>query len=249
VRELRRQQMSCAAVTWVGTDELGDSFLDDLTRRGVDVQASDRTGTRSPTCHLYYSADNDPVLFYDAGDCPTRLSPEQRRVVSSADWVCLSVAPQAALRVAVDETKAGSALLWTVKSDPAALTGALARDLVARAEIITYSHSEAGFLGELCGFDPSALAKEGRLVVETRGPRGAQLWFGDRSATLTTSPATGRDTTGAGDTFAAALLCGVIRVGGRTIAGLSHDQVQSLVAEAVTIASSFLRNRDDRSPT
>jgi ribokinase len=249
VGELRRQQVSCAAVTWLAADELGDRFLRELSRLGADVKGADRTGARSPSCHLYYAADNDPVLFYDSGDCPERLSPDQRSVIAAADWVCLSVASQAAMRQAIETMRADSALLWTVKSDPDSLGADVVGELAERAAVITYSTAERAFLETHCGLVPSSLATDQRLVVETRGSRGVRFWFGDRSATLTTESVMARDSTGAGDTFAAALLAGVMQVGGRSVAGLSHDQVASIVSGAAATATSFLRNRNDRSAT
>ena len=249
VCELRRQEISCAAVTWLATDELGDRFLGELSRVGADTTGVDRSGTRSPSCHLYYAAEHEPVLFFDTGDCPRSLSPEQCIAIAMADWLCLSVAPTAALRQSIQAMGADAALLWTVKSDPAALSADLVAQLAARAAIITYSQAERAFLADDCGFQPSSLATDQRLVVETRGSHGVQFWFGDRTATLTTEPMMVRDSTGAGDTFAAALLAGVMQVGGRTVTNLNFEQVDSLIASAASTATNFLRKRNDRSAT
>ena len=51
------------------------------------------------------------------------------------------------------------------------------------------------------------------------------------------------------DAIAAALLAGVMQLGGRRVSNLNFEQVDSLIASAASTATTFLRKRNDRSAT
>lgn len=246
LRELRRHGVPASAVTWLGDDAPGRTFVAELRRIGVDEAGVSRDGTRSPSCHLFYTEDTEPVLFFDPGDCPAVLNPAQRAALGKGDWISLSVAPRAVLEDALTAIRPEACLFWTVKADPAALTAGLAAALARRAQVITYSRGERDFLAERCGAAPESLAEEpGRLVVETRGDAEVAYWFAGRSGTVSVTPVTGpdADTTGAGDTFAAALLAGVAGACGRDLTALTFDDVAGLVADASEAATTLLVNR------
>jgi len=102
-------------------------------------------------------------------------------------------------------------------------------ELAARAQLIKLSEEDARWLGG----DPAALAGGGRVVVLTRGPRGAIAYLDGARLTVPAAPARVLDPTGAGDSFFAALIAELDKKG-----ALSHwppnsaDLLQALKAAA-----------------
>lgn len=79
------------------------------------------------------------------------------------------------------------------------------RDFADAAARIVLSDEGLGDPTEVC----TRLAADGRLVVCTRGARGALAWAGDLRLEVPTVPANVEDTNGAGDAFTAGLLHGL----------------------------------------
>lgn len=243
VSELARQRTAVHAVTWVGRDRGGGEFLASLKRLGAGVEGVDRSAARSPTCHLYYPPGQATVVFFDPGDCPTTLSAPQRAVVRAADWVCLSVAPADALQDVLDVLPPRSGLLWSVKADPLAVTDGLTRRLAERADIITYSHTEHDFLHNRCGLALTPAAKSNQLVIETLGADGARYWCAGSAGKVACERLDVADTTGAGDTFAAAVLAATMHAGQRGRTAVSTHDAAQVIESATDAATTLLRRR------
>lgn len=84
------------------------------------------------------------------------------------------------------------------------------------------------------------LSRGVRLVVMTEGPKGAMAWFGSEEVRVPGPEVTVVDTIGAGDTFQAALLCGLDEAGVMTpsaVEGLNRDFVRNLMHFAARAAA------------
>jgi ribokinase len=149
--------------------------------------------------YCLYEAANSRGITLDAG---------QLEVIQSADWICLCAQPQTASRSALARLKPNQKLIWAVKGDPDAFPPDLRRDLAARADLIVHSLGERPFV------EP-ALAEAGpgrpdRIIVETRGPEGAQITIGGKTTSVPTEKIAVADPTGAGDTFLGGLIASLI---------------------------------------
>lgn len=194
-------------VSWVANDALGEIFCQTMLDTHVGTSAVSRSGDRSPQAHMFYPANDEPITFFDPGTLDQKLTAKQRRTVKDADVVVATVAPPDALTTALDTLSNDAVLMWTIKSDPASMSPTLAARLAARAQIITYSASEADFLREHCRLDPLSMTHDRNLVIETRGASGAAFYVGGKYSTTAPGRAiTARDQTGAGDTFAGSLI-------------------------------------------
>jgi ribokinase len=231
VRALRaaRPDVTVRAVSWVGPDDGGAGWRRAVRATGADDAGVHVTGTRTPSAYLMYVADGGTVCVFDPADCHPQgggLTAEQRAVVAGADWCLLAVAPQRATHEVLDALPATARLVWAVKHDDDAYPPDLVELLLARAEVVSLSAGERAFLSPsgtgTAGPDPdgpagpadlTGLAERagaGTLLVETRGAAGVHARLGTGTREVAVTPVHAVDTTGAGDTFVAALTAGLL---------------------------------------
>ncbi len=191
-------------VTWVGDDEDGDRFAAALREAGVSTQGVVATvGEKTPVCILAYDPAGACYCIYDpVASRNAVLTPHQRDIVASADWVCVSVGPAGATRAVLQALSPGQKLLWAVKADGDAFPTDVRAALAARADVIVHSRSERSFIAEALAGPERA----GRVMVETRGADGVVLSFGGRRETVPARQIAAPDPTGAGDTLIGGLL-------------------------------------------
>jgi sugar/nucleoside kinase (ribokinase family) len=237
--ESARQGIATDVVSWLGADALGDVFCDSLQRAGVGTTGVARRGGRSPSTHMFYPDAGEPVTFFDRGDPDLSLTGTQRRLLREADIVVVMIGPPAAVSEALDEIRSDALLGWVLKGDPGSLPAGLARRAAERADVISYSSGERDFMRSHCGLDPDALVATGRLMVETRGAEGVAYSTGHgwRSSAPGQRVRT-RDVTGAGDTFAAALVARFAQ------ARPTDQEMEQVVAGACADAARFLAARE-----
>ncbi|WP_052961562.1 MULTISPECIES: carbohydrate kinase family protein [unclassified Leucobacter] len=202
-----------AALSWVGSDAEGHRWIDAVASSGADTVGVAVSAGRSPSSHLLYPEGAGTICLFDPGDAGTdRLTDAQRTLLGAADVAVVTIGPECATRELLAAVRPDCRLFWILKQDPSSLTDALLSELSARAWAITLSDGERGALDRIL-----PLAAPGTLVVVTRGSRGSELLriSADRSleslGEVPSSPVSGVDTTGAGDTFSgtlAALLAG-----------------------------------------
>lgn len=209
VRAARRASpdLRVAALSWVADDAEGRAWSRAVASCGADTAGIAVSGRRSPSAHLLYPEGQGTICLFDPGDCRVdALTPPQQRLLAEADLAVVAVGPASATRELLDAIPAGCRVLWILKQDPASLPAALADELSARADVITLSEGESGYLAGIAQH-----ARPGAFVVVTRGTRGAELLrvteHGELAdcGSVPTTPIDGVDTTGAGDTFSGAL--------------------------------------------
>jgi sugar/nucleoside kinase (ribokinase family) len=233
---LARLGVPATCLTWVGPDELGEALLAQLRESGASADGVVVAGTRTAESYIVYDEDGRAVCLYDPGDAhrgmsvagpssaaakpspattespppaaphSAALTAAQRAAVASASVVCLTVAPAAPTRAALDATRADARVVWSVKADPDAYPDDLVARLLARADVVAWSEAEREFV--------AGRPREDALVLETRGARGVAWRQGGRSGELAAPPVRVADTTGAGDAFVAGVIAQLERDAG-----------------------------------
>lgn len=238
----------CAFLGKVGRDSFGDTLERTLVQTGIDTRRllrSDDAPTTLAIVHTLHGGDRD-FTFYRSHCADVALTPEEvdADLVKSArifHFGSLSLTEEpcrGATQRAVALAREGGALLsfdpnWRPplwRSDDEARQQMLWS--MARCDILKMSDNEVTFLtGEA---DPFAGAEQLRrqfpairLMCVTCGADGSRAWWGDKSAYMPACRLGGVvDTTGAGDTFCAAVLHFVLS---RGLDGLTEDDLTQML--------------------
>jgi ribokinase len=208
---LRAGFKSAAIITWVGKDEQGSWYVQAMEQAGLPTEGVARTlPGPSPICIMAYDPTGVSYCLYEAANSRgIALDAGQLEVIRSADWICLCAQPQTASRSALAQLKPNQKLIWAVKGDSDAFPPDLRRDLAARADLIVHSRGERAFVEPALA--ESGLGRPGRIIVETRGPAGAQITIGGKTTFVPTEKIAVADPTGAGDAFLGGLIAALIQ--------------------------------------
>jgi ribokinase len=208
---LRAGFKSAVIITWVGKDEQGSWYIQAMDEAGLPTEGVARTlPGRSPVCIMAYDPTGASYCLYEAANSRgITLDAGQLEVIRSADWICLCAQPHTASRSALARLKPNQKLIWAVKGDPDAFPPDLRRDLAARADLIVHSRGERPFVEPALG--EAGPGRPGRIIVETRGPEGAQITIGGKTTFVPTEKIAVADPTGAGDTFLGGLIASLIQ--------------------------------------
>ncbi|MCS3427978.1 carbohydrate kinase family protein [Leucobacter aridicollis] len=224
------------ALSWVGQDPDGAAWIDAVERGGAGSAGIATRGTRSPTSFLLYPEGDGTICLFDPGDCHAgALTSDQRRLAAAADAVVVTIGPAHATRELLDAIRPDATLCWILKQDPDSLSGDLATALAARADVITLSEGESGYLAGI-----AAAARPGTDIIVTRGSRGAELRRVTANATIEpigsvpAEPVAGVDTTGAGDTFSGTLAA---RIAAEPARDRAHDTDPRPMLEHIAAAA------------
>ncbi|HWU62808.1 MAG TPA: carbohydrate kinase family protein [Ensifer sp.] len=197
-------------VSWVGSDALGETYIEQLSQRHVSSSGMVRLpGARSPVSMLIYNPAGDCACLYDPGiKGEIGLSEYQRQLVEAASWICVTIGPKTVTDEVLEIVRRDQRLAWIVKNDPAALSTDQAARLAKRADVIFCNGRERAFLAEV--MSGQRARNPDQWLVETRGQRGALFEF-DREQTFVAAEAISvRDPTGAGDSFAGGVLAALM---------------------------------------
>jgi len=224
----------------VGDDPTGRSLTDQLVAVGAEVAV--RRAGRTGTVIVLVAADGERTMLADRAACTELADPDPAWLdglhTLHVPWYSLMVGPlresaltmarwagERGIRVSVDLSS--SALLTAATPD------AVAADLHRiGADIVVANEQEAAAMGAL--MTPEALGT--RIVVVKHG--GDPAVVSERGRADVVVPAIGlddvRDTTGAGDAFAAGLLCAL--ADGASVVD-ACETAHRVAAEAVSRAS------------
>jgi ribokinase len=235
-RGIAAARLAARAITWVGRDADGEKYRAALASDGVDVTGVQVGGERTPSAYLFYAPGGETVCLYDPGDqVVDGLTETQRDIARGSDWICLLVGPRGATVDVLDQLTDQQRLAWAVKGDPDAYPPDLVRRILARASVVSFSASERPFLEQAVAPTPlTACVAPGAVLFETRGSRGVWFWHDGSTAVVDARPVAAADTTGAGDTFFAAVVASIVE---------HPDQPRRAADQGVTAAAALLRGR------
>ncbi|WP_158437705.1 carbohydrate kinase family protein [Naasia lichenicola] len=240
------------AVSWVGPDSLGSTWSEALVSSGCGTAGIATSGSRSPSATLIEVATGGTICLFDPADChPEHLTDQQRAALARSSCIVLTVSPRPLTVEILDMIADEVTLVWAVKHDDDAYSTHTVRRLLARADVVSFSSGERGYLS-LDGRRPETLVRPGTLVVETHGARGVSWSFGspDGGARLGSVPVdavSAVDTTGAGDTFIGTL-AGLTAQSG-PLSDRTDEEIAALVGSASRAAADLLRSRSLSGPS
>lgn len=210
--------LACGMIGTVGADDVGRSYVADITGRGIENLLRQVDGT-SGVCWVVVTPDGERTMAVDLGVSPRFEIPteafQRYRAFHCSGYEMVSN-PAETWRAIEAARRAGRLFSFDVAD---AQMVALRRDDILRAadmaDLLFANESEAT---ALMGLDPEdalrAMAKPGRIAVVKLGPKGSILAVGKDVWRIPTTATRILDTTGAGDAYAAGFLAAHLRGSG-----------------------------------
>lgn len=236
-RQFASAGIDAAPITWLGRDD-GAEYYKTACREhavGLDGIALHRGATAS--CILIYQPDGDDAcLFSQGSDGAEQLTENQKRILRAASLAVIAVGPPQLNREILSLIRPDATVAWIAKKDPVTCPELLSRRCAARANYIFCNASERRFV------DASipAPARRRKVIVETRGSDGVLVENGDERFFVPVGKIQTADTTGAGDTFAGAMLACLLN-------GEKH--LKAAVEAGIGAANALLRERSENPDT
>lgn len=214
-------------VSRVGDDDLGREILDRLGDLGLDTQFVDidpdhPTGT--VTVELDDQGKPDFTIHENVAWDHLSRSPEAMSLAERADAVCYGTlaqrgeATRQTVRAFLDRSRRDCLRTLDVNLRQRYYDAGVLRELLGRTDVLKLSDDELLELGRLLdiGEDEETILAEAleryelRLIALTRGSKGSLLYAKDDRDERGAAPADVVDTIGAGDSFTAALVTGLL---------------------------------------
>jgi fructokinase len=217
-----------AMVSCVGDDPLGEQAIEALRERGVDTSYVSRTGgLPTGTVQVVLDERRSPTyviaapVAWDAIEWSSGLE----GLAARADAVCFGTLAQRSERSRetiqrfVQATPREALRVLDVNLRQSFHSPELIRTSLAAANVLKLNEDELPVVAEACGIEGSTDERlQGlcnrftlRLVAMTRGANGALVASRDGTSDCPGFAANVRDTVGAGDSYTAALVVGVLR--------------------------------------
>ena len=243
---LARLGVPTTLATQLGDDEHGERVRDHLAESGVRLAPTASSGpTATATARL--DADGHATyefdLRWDLSELPDPADHALLHVGSIGAW--MPPGAQAVADLVARARAAGVAVSFDPNIRPALApdleaVGRRIRGLAGAAQVVKLSDEDAATLDS--GSDADAVADEllglGRaLVALTRGGEGARLVSGSERVEIVADDIVVADTIGAGDSWMAALLAGIVTRGWTHCVAFSRAQLEWLGGLAATAAA------------
>ncbi len=198
---LARARAPAIPLTWIGDDVDGLAYQRACRRAGLALDGvAVQPGAPTTRCLLIYNADGTYGCLLRPG--PTALTADQMALAGRAAWLVISAGPPRIAGRLLDAAPAEARVGWIFKDDPACFPPDLAARLADRADVVFCN------AGERAGLEMSRAAPRpaAQILFETRGADGVRVEDGPDGFEQAAPPVRASDTTGAGDTFAGAVL-------------------------------------------
>lgn len=231
-RQLALGGLDVAAVTWVGDDASGSAYLAACRESGLDVSGvSVRKGCATPTCVLIYQPDGDYGCLFNPGpDDQATLNSRQRELCSAAEMLIIAVGPPGIGDELLGLISPRATVAWIAKGDEKSCPANLRQKYAARANYIFCNQSEC----QLVDAAVSQRVQGDKTIFETRGSAGVVVDHSGASFTMPVAAINAADTTGAGDTFAGAVMAHLFT---------NRRDIQGAVTAGIDAAAILLRSR------
>lgn len=198
-------------VDTLGDDSFTDHILHDLGRYGIKQDLL--TFTRGPNgkCLIFSTEDGERTIFVVGGGKKYYIEPAQREILLGARYVYSSVRDFKNLNSYKDEVLSRRNLFFDVEPD--SFSWPEDRSLLEKADILIFN--EYGFAKLLSDHDESEQIQQFldagvSVIVITLGSKGAKLFSREGVYAEPGYKVDVVDTTGAGDTFNAFFMFGLI---------------------------------------
>ena len=211
----------------IGGDKEGARYLEAARGRGLDTTglALDASAETARCLMVYRNEDLcDCVMQRD--DEP--LTPAQISLAGRADLLMVTAAGAEASRQMIDAAPPGALVAWVAKDDEICFPADLRERLTERADVIFCTRAERPAIDAA-----GSPARPGQIVFETRGAEGGVVLSNAGEQAFAATPVQVADATGAGDTFAGAVLAAL----------LEGDVAERAAARGADAARAFLLER------
>lgn len=222
------ERVNVSIISSVGDDELGQNALERLSGQGLDTSLVERS--ERPTGRVLVSLDEDGKATYDfaADSAWDRLQWNEslRKLASRSDAVCFGSLGQRSdvsrntIQRFVATMAPDSIRVFDINIRPPFVDEAVIKESLRLANVLKLNDEELGLLAEM--FDVSASSDQAMLeeIAErfdltaaalTQGANGSLLIRGNEISKVPAVQTTVVDTVGAGDSFTATLVLGLLR--------------------------------------
>ncbi|MHC4878772.1 MAG: carbohydrate kinase family protein [Planctomycetota bacterium] len=215
-------------VSGVGRDKLGDAALRTLAEKHLNTQFIQRQAD-FPTGAVQISVDGagHPTYHFGSDEAWDHLqyNDDLETLAREADAVCFGTLGQRGevsrqtIQQFVTATKPECLRVFDINLRPPFVVEAVIDESLLLANVLKLNDDELPFLAARYGLPGTAIEQMKSLadrfslptVVLTRGADGAILLCGDEVSELPGQPISVKDTVGAGDSFTAAVVLGLLR--------------------------------------
>lgn len=203
----------------LGQDRFGDIVVEGLQAEGIETAAILRSEESvTPLAAVLVDAEGEPAYLGFPGRLQlTKLTSEWRSLIESSEALFADgwVESEAAAEIVLVAFAAARAAGVPVFFDPGPGNPRLSLDwhqqALAAADVLLLNQEEAERLATAEDPGPKLLERGPRMVMVKRGPAGCLALEGRQRLALDGYPVEAVDTTGAGDSFDAAVILGVLR--------------------------------------
>jgi len=241
---LAKLGMTAMPIIRGGTDYEAQGYPKFLAENGVSSKAiSIINEDATPVCYMAEDDNNDHMTFFYPGSMDGKYAPESYddAYFEQTDWAVMTVASKADNQAFLNSVKKHKLpMAFVMRPDPNAFPPEFLDKVLHEAKLVFMNEMEQGYIKKILGYEPAEeLLKNGKAdaVIVTHGPKGCIIFSMDtgeiRSCSVpATKPDEVVDTTGAGDSFLAGFLYGVVNGRSFTDAAKFGATVSSFIIEA-----------------
>jgi len=195
-----------ALVMQVGEDALGAALLDEVTSWGIETEHVRRHGDCTPESLIFLDANGERTIVVLHKECASTV-PVPYAAISDADCVYVGCYGDFEPEL-VPFLRRSSALVGTAVPTPQSAGAWFAHIVIGSATEFPREWLDDPY-GSVCRH--TGAGTELQWVVVTHGPLGATAYGRHRATHIPPVSAADGDSTGAGDSFAAGLLHGLLQ--------------------------------------
>jgi fructokinase len=252
---LGRLGVSTALLTSLGEDARGTAIEAHLHRAGVELLAGSKNAVRTASATATIAADGSATYDFDVSWALPAVAPANLPKLLHTGSIATFLAPGAtAVRALLEQSHRECLVTYDPNIRPA-LLGSQAEalrifeDLVPLTDVVKLSDEDAAWLYPGLSLEDAAeriLGLGAGLAVVTRGGDGSLLTTPTTRLFIPAIPSIVADTIGAGDSYMAALIYGLLS---RPTDGLAQDTLATIGQMASKAAAITVRRPGANPPT